>query len=89
MRVYFNALLVVACKRVAGNQFEEALDACQRILAIDAWQENAVFIGMQACVGFNDRAGAMRLYVDLEHTLRNELNTTPKDELRALYESLL
>jgi len=44
---------------------------------------------MRAYLAFNDRAGAVRLYRQLERTLREELNTVPQAELRALYQSLL
>ena len=52
-------------------------------------KEDAVLLGMRAYLAFNDRAGAVRLYRQLERTLREELNTVPQAELRALYQSLL
>jgi DNA-binding SARP family transcriptional activator len=43
---------------------------------------------MRACVALNDRAGARRLYLTLEETLRKDLNTLPQEELQAFYRSL-
>jgi DNA-binding SARP family transcriptional activator len=86
--LYQQALLAVAKDRLAEGRFAEVLDACHRALALEPWQEQAVLVGMQACVGLNDRAGALRLYKNLEKTLRQDLDTTPSDELQALYRSL-
>ena len=88
-RLYLRALLVVAHRRDQAGQHREALDLCYRILEIERWQEDAVLIGMRACLAFNDRAGALRLYRELERALREELDTSPQAPLRELYESLL
>lgn len=88
-RLYLTALLVTAHRQMQAGQAREALETCYRILELDPWQEDAVLLGMQACLAFNDRAGAVRLYRELERTLREELNTTPQAALRELYRSLL
>lgn len=88
-RFYLRALLVTAHRQMKAGRAREALDACHRILDIDPWQEDAVLLGMRACLAFNDRAGALRLYRALEKALREELGTTPLKELQALYQSLL
>lgn len=88
-RLYLRALLITAHRQMKAGHAREALDMCHRVLEIDPWQEDAVLLGMRACLAFNDRAGAIRLYRELERTLREELNTTPQAALRELYESLM
>ncbi len=88
-RSYLRALLETARQQKQAGQIRETTDTCHRILEIDPWQEDAVLLGMQAYLACNDRVGAVRLYRDLEQTLREELDTAPQAPLRALYESLL
>lgn len=88
-RIYLRALLVTAHRQMKAGHARETLDLCHRILEIDPWQEDAVLLGMRACLAFNDRAGAARLYLELERTLREELNTTPQAELRELYQAVI
>lgn len=88
-RIYLRALLIVAHRHDQAGRHREALDLCHRILEDEPWQEDAVLIGMRACLAFQDRAGALRLYRELERTLREELGTVPQAALRELYESLL
>ncbi len=85
-RLYLHALLARARQQMEAKHPHEVLAACYRALEIDSWQEEAVWLGMQACLALHDRAGAIRLYQTLERTLRQELNTTPAAPLRRLYE---
>lgn len=71
-----------------AGRFEEALDACRRLLALEPWDEDAVDLGMRACLALNDLAGARRLYRQLERHLRDELGVEPQERLQALYASL-
>ncbi len=87
--LYQQALLAAAKDRLAEGHFTEALDACHRAMILEPWQEQAVLIGMRAFVGLSDRAGALRLYRNLEKALREDLDTTPSSELRALYQALI
>jgi len=86
--LYQQALLAVAEARLAEGRFSEALDLCRRLLALEPWQERAVLVGMRACVALNDLAGARRLYLALEETLRQDLDATPQEELQSFYRSL-
>ena len=86
--LYERALLGAAEARLEEGRFDEALDACHRLLAAELWQERAVLLGMRACQGLNDRAGALRLYRNLEKALRDELDISPSDELQVFYRSL-
>ncbi len=85
---YQRALLAVAEARLTDGQFAQALDACRRLLAVEPWHEQAVLLGMRACVALNDLAGARRLYLKIEKILLDELDTTPQAELRSYYRSL-
>jgi len=87
-RLYLQALMISAKRHMAGGCPREALQRCTNILEIDAWQEEAVLLGMQACLVFHARSGAIRLYQELERALRRDLDTSPGHDLRAFYESL-
>ena len=87
-QLYLRALLGLAENKLAAGLDEEALEACGRVLALEPWQEQAVLLGMRACLGLNDRARAQRLYRDLEKNLREDLNTEPQEEIQTLYRSL-
>jgi DNA-binding SARP family transcriptional activator len=81
-------LLARAEELLRDGQCLPALEACRRLLALDAWQEQAVLLGMRACLEMGDRSGVRRLYLNLEKILREELDTEPQVELQALYHSL-
>ncbi len=86
---YQRALLAKARTWLSEKQFLPALDACRKLLAAEPWQEQAALLGMQACIGLGDTAGALRLYRTLEKTLQTDLGVEPQPELQALYRSLL
>ncbi len=83
------AAVGVARQRLEAGDAVAALDASRRALQMEPWQEEAVLLGMQACVALNDRAGALRLYLDLAQRLRDEIGTTPQADLQHYYRSLL
>ena len=86
--LYQQALLEAARARLAAGQSAGALDACRRLLALEPWHEEAVLLGMRACVALNDLPGARRLYLALEKALREDVGTVPQKELQAFYRSL-
>jgi DNA-binding SARP family transcriptional activator len=86
---FIRAARTVARERLERHEFLAALEACRRVLALEPWQEEAVLLGMQACVALNDRAGALRLYRDLETSLAEALGIEPQPELKQFYQSLL
>ena len=71
-----------------GN-FNKVLDNCRLALAKEPWQEEAVLLGMKACIARNDRAGAIRLYQELERSLREELDVAPLEEVQECYRSVV
>jgi len=48
-----------------------------------------VLMGMRACLALNDRAGALRLYCNLERILHEELGAAPQPELEQFYQKVL
>ncbi len=84
-----HALLAVAEAAFEKGHFQESLEACQKVLALEPWQEQAALLGMRACLGLENRSGALRLYKTLEKSLRDDLGVEPQDALQTLYQSLL
>lgn len=82
------ATLALADQELASGHPQEALAAARRGLEAEPWQENLVLMAMQACLALNDRAGALRLYRNLEQALQRDLGIAPGDELQALYRSI-
>jgi DNA-binding SARP family transcriptional activator len=82
-------MIHVAREMLAAGQFDRAIDACQRALALEPWQEEAVLLGMKAYIAQNNRAGAIRLYLALTQRLRDELGIAPQKMLQDLYQTLL
>lgn len=88
-RLYLRALLAAARERFERADFEAARQACRRALVEDPWQEQAVLLGMQACLELGDRLGAIRMYKELERVLKEDLDIAPQRDLRQFYEALL
>jgi DNA-binding SARP family transcriptional activator len=86
--LYQRALLGAAQQRFEAGHFQETVEACKKLLAIEPWQEQAVLLGMRAFIKMNDSAGARRLYRTLEKSLSAELGILPGAELRRLYKNL-
>ncbi len=86
--LYVRALHVHAQQQLAADNPQAALDACNKILKRDVWREDAVWLGMKACLALNDRPGALRLYRDLERALRTDLQIFPRTDLQALAASI-
>jgi DNA-binding SARP family transcriptional activator len=85
---YREALLKSAHRKLKAADPQGALDACRRLLTLDPWQEQAVTVGMHACLELNDRPGAVRLYLDLEHCLSEDFGIDPSPELQQLYQTI-
>jgi DNA-binding SARP family transcriptional activator len=56
-----------------------------RTLEQNAWQEQAVELGMRAALSLGDSAGALKLYKRLEKQLEHDLGIAPQNELQRLY----
>ena len=82
---YLRALLAAGEAALAEGQAQRALRLSRKALAQEPWQEQAVHIGMEACILLHDRAGALRLYQSLARRLANDLGIQPGVELQELY----
>lgn len=83
------ALLASGTKSFETGNIEQALVSCQRILAEEPWNEQAVLLGMQGYLQLNDRHGALQLFRNLERCLNEEFGILPAPELREIYQSLV
>jgi DNA-binding SARP family transcriptional activator len=87
-QIFVAAALALAEETLARGEPREALVSVRRVLESEPWHEAAVLVGMKAYLALDDRAGALRLYRDLEHALSQDLDLVPQAELRKLYQSL-
>ena len=82
---YLQALLAAAEAALVEGQAQRALLLARKALVQEPWQEQAVHIGMEACILLHDRAGALRLYQTLAQRLATDLGIEPEAELQELY----
>ncbi len=82
------ALVALANERLLADDPAACLDLCRRVLLKNAWQEQAVELGMQAATALGDRMTAIKLYQRLEKALEKELGIAPQKELQLLYLSV-
>jgi len=86
--LYQRGLLALGQAYFQQKQYFESLECARKILSRDAWNEDAVLLGMQSYVNLRDFPRALRIYLDLEQTLMKELNLKPRADLRALANQL-
>lgn len=79
------ALLALAEDKFRTNDALACLELCRRELLRNAWQEQAVELGMRAALALGDRMAAIKLYQRLEKVLEKELGLAPQKELQLLY----
>lgn len=84
-----HAAVQLASQMLAAGRFDRTLAVCDTVLQWEPWQEEAVLLGMKACIAQNDRAGAIRLYLALKKRLQSDLGIEPQASLQTLYQSLL
>jgi len=78
-------LLARATELLNNGDAAGCLLIAQRTLEQNAWQEQAVELGMRAALSLGDRAGALKLYKRVENQLENDLGIAPQIELQRLY----
>lgn len=88
LQIYQDGLLALADAYLLRNQYGDCLAACQRVLKLNPWSEDAVLTGMKAYTGLRDGPRAMLLYRKLERCLDEDLQMTPRSDLRALAKSI-
>lgn len=71
----------------AGNA-RDALDALNRLIALDAWNENAHQQKMRVLARMGKTKDALAQYQTLKKTLRDDLDIEPSPETTALFEKI-
>ncbi len=81
-------LLALAQACLQQDQHYQAITICRQILHADAWNEDAVLLAMQAYTGLQDVPHALKMYLDLKQTLKEDLGITPRADLTELANNL-
>jgi LuxR family transcriptional regulator, maltose regulon positive regulatory protein len=84
LTLYLRAADRLASALIDRGQYEEALNACQAILARDACWERAYRLMMKAYTAQGNRPQAMRAYQRCVDVLRDQLDVEPSPETVAL-----
>jgi DNA-binding SARP family transcriptional activator len=85
---YEQALLARAAELLAAGDAATCLNLARRALQHNAWQEQAVELGMRAALVLGDRSTAIKLYHQLEKVLEKELGIEPKTEVQQLFSAI-
>ena len=83
--MYEQALLAQAAERLNVGAALDCLSLARRALLHNAWQEQAVELGMRAALEMGDRVTAIKFYQRLEKTLDKDLGIAPQKRLQQLY----
>jgi ATP/maltotriose-dependent transcriptional regulator MalT/DNA-binding SARP family transcriptional activator len=88
LSLYLRAADKLAGLLIERNEFEEALDICQAILACDACWERAYRLIMTAHARQGNRPLALRAYQRCVATLHDELGVEPSTTTTSLYQQI-
>lgn len=69
-----------------SEKYLDALECARQALLLDNWSEDAALLGMQSCIGLKDAPRALRIYREIEKTLKAELTIPPRSDLVKLAE---
>jgi DNA-binding SARP family transcriptional activator len=81
-------LISLAKAYLDQNQLYNVINCTRQILSVDAWNEDAVLLAMQAYAGMQDTPHALSIFKELEHTLKEELGIGPRSDLREMAKKL-
>jgi predicted ATPase/DNA-binding SARP family transcriptional activator len=85
---YLQALEKLAARRLEQGDARQAADYLRRAVAVDPLRESAQRGLMRALGACGDYSSAVQTYRDFRLWLRQELNTEPAAETRALFEQI-
>lgn len=85
---FMGALLKLAGLYIERNQYEAALNFCQRALREDRCQEDAYRLAMRSYAALGNRAALIRQFELCKQALLQELGTTPSEKTQTLFEQL-
>ncbi|MDO0913233.1 BTAD domain-containing putative transcriptional regulator [Streptomyces sp. DT2A-34] len=71
------------------RRFGDALDDFDGLSASDLYDESLVALRMRALYGVGRQAEALKAYEGMRRRLRDELGTSPREELRRVHEAVL
>lgn len=86
---YLDASLKMVRILVDHQQFDSALQTCQKILEIDRCQEEGYRWGMKIYAAMGNRGGLVRQYETCKKVFWEELDTSPSDQTIRLFEKLI
>jgi len=78
----------LAERRAAAGEFGRAVDAAERLVALDPLREDGHRLLMRLYAGSGQRTQALRQYRAAAELIRKELQAEPEPETRALFERL-
>ena len=88
-QAYLNALTQLAKLLEDARQYEEAIEAVNRLIRSDPLNEAAYGHSMRLHALRDDRAGALQVYHNCVTVLKRELDIEPSAEIKSLYEQLI
>jgi LuxR family transcriptional regulator, maltose regulon positive regulatory protein len=86
---YTSAALALATTYVENQDYLEAVEICERLLAIDEFNEDAVLLVVRSHLALGDRSTAMLHWRSFERRLQSEGGTSPSRQASSQYELLL
>jgi DNA-binding SARP family transcriptional activator len=78
---YILGMLALCQMWINLGAYQQVIYGIRQIIDQDPWNEDAVFLGMQASVRMGDKPKAVRLFLELEQRLKTDLELTPRLEL--------
>ena len=88
-QAFLNALTQLTKLFEDSRQYDEAIEAVNRLIRSDPLNESAYQLSMRLHALNNDRAGALQVYHTCSTVLMQELGMEPSSEVKALYEQLI
>ncbi|QIB68931.1 hypothetical protein Ami103574_06160 [Aminipila butyrica] len=86
---YVALLNAIAEKYEVYENFEECVTILNELVCIEPYNEKVVQRQMKAYIGLGKRSEAINCYKKFEAALRSDLNISPTQELKLLYNELL
>lgn len=85
-RIQLNELFILGMQALCqmwmrSGEFALVTQAVRQILDQDPWNEDIVLLGMQAYVQMGNKPKAIKLFMDLEKSLKDDLQISPRGEL--------
>ncbi len=88
-QAFLGALTQLAKLLEDARQYEEAIEAVNRLIRSDSLNESAYGHSMRLHALRDDRAGALQVYHNCVTALKRELDIEPSAEIKSLYEQLI